>query len=65
MSFLSPDKPKKAPPPPTTPTRADASVLEAGSSAPIMPSSSYIASGSTAGLTRKSSTQKPSLIGGV
>lgn len=60
MSFL---KPKKPAPPPTTPTRADSSVIAAGEQASVgFPS--LISSGSAAGLTRKAKTVKPSLIGG-
>lgn len=63
MSFLSPPKPKAPPPPPSPPTKADASVIDAGQSSPSY--SSYIGTGSIAGLTRKARTVKPSLIGGA
>lgn len=60
--FKGPDI-KPPPPPPPPPTRADASVLDAGQRAVAPPS--YISSGSAKGLTRKSGTQKSSLIGGA
>lgn len=59
--FKGPDI-KPPPPPPPPPTRADASILEAGQRAVAPPS--YISSGSARGLSRKSGTQKASLIGG-
>lgn len=59
--FKTPDI-KPPPPPPPTPTKADASVLDAGARAVAPPS--YVTSGSSRGLARKSGTQKSSLIGG-
>ena len=63
MSFLSP-KIKKPPPPPATPTRADASVIDAGSRA-SQGYSSMVSTGSVQGLTRKANTTRGSLIGGA
>lgn len=60
MSFL---KPKAPPKPPSTPTRADASLLEAGQRA-MNPMQSLVGTGSATGLTRKPNTQKSSLVGG-
>jgi hypothetical protein len=60
MSFFK--KPDAPPPPPSTPTRADASVLEAGKQA-SQGFSSLVSSGAATGLKRKASTVKPSLIG--
>lgn len=60
--FKAPDI-KPPPPPPPPPTRADASVMDAGSRAVAPPS--YISSGSAKGLTRKGGTSKTSLIGGL
>lgn len=57
-------KPPKPTPPPTTPTRADSSVLTAGEQARVgFPS--LISSGAAVGLTRKARTVKPALIGGA
>lgn len=58
--FKKPDAP---PPPPSTPTRADASVIDSGQQA-SQGFSSLISSGSATGLKRKASTIKQSLIGG-
>lgn len=56
-------KPQKAPPPPHTPTRADASSFVAGSSPGRTPFSSLISTGPQ-GLKRKADTEKRTLIGG-
>lgn len=61
MSLFS--KPKAPPPPPAPPTKADASVIDAGLRAPNY--STYIGTGSASGLKRKASTSKPTLIGGA
>lgn len=57
---MMPDKPKAPPPPPYTPTRADA-VTALDTNTPLG-RESYISTGST-GLDRKASTKKKSLIG--
>lgn len=62
MSFFG--KPSAPPPPPSTPTRADASVLEAGQQA-SQGFSSMVSSGSATGLKKKASTVKQTLIGGA
>lgn len=62
MSFFK--KPDAPPPPPSTPTRADASVVDSGRQASAG-FSSLISSGAATGLKRKASTVKPSLIGGT
>ena len=56
--------PKAPPPPPNTPTRADA--ISAGSEMRLNPAgmSSFISSGSERGLKRKANTQKSTLVGG-
>lgn len=63
MSFMSPPKPKPAAPPPTTPTAADTSVVQAGQES----SSGYSSLINTGmqGLSRKAKTVKSSLIGGA
>lgn len=63
MSFLSPSI-KKAPPPPTTPTRADASRFVAGSSDTTPIGDKSLISTGPQGLERKAETKKRSLIGG-
>jgi hypothetical protein len=57
-------KPKAPPPPPSAPTRADASVIDSQQQA-RKGFSSLVASGSATGLTRKATTVKSSLIGGA
>jgi hypothetical protein len=63
MTFLMPDKPRAAAPPPTTPTKADSSVLAAAERDPISGYASFISAGAQ-GPKRKASTNKASLIGG-
>jgi len=55
--------PKAPPPPPNTPSRADA--VGAGSDIRLNPAgmSSFISSGTARGLKRKATTQKATLVG--
>ena len=62
MSIFS--KPKVTPPP-STPTKADASVYRSGSNASRGYSSLVGNAGGTAGLKRKAATAKSTLIGGA
>ncbi len=63
MSFLFPDKPKELPPPPSSPTKADASVITAGVRTPSLNLNSLISSASSLG-KKSAATGKKSLIGG-
>lgn len=65
MSFSKPkfQEAQTPPPPPFTPTRADASVVTAGESVQALGSQSFISTGSS-GLNRKANSKKRSLIGG-
>jgi hypothetical protein len=63
MSFLMPSV-KKPPPPPNTPTKADASVVAAGERG-YRGFDSMVSSGAAGGLKRKADTKKTSLIGGA
>ena len=57
-------KPEAPPPPPSTPTKADASVIDAGQQA-SQGFSSLVSSGAATGLKKKASTVKQSLLGGA
>lgn len=62
MAFLNPKIPSPKPPP-SPPTRADASVLEAGQRSPNY--TTYLGTaGAAAGLKKKATTSKPTLLGG-
>ncbi len=63
MAFLSP-KPPKMPGVPPPPPKADASIMDA-QNRQAAGYSSLVSTGSTAGLQRKASTQKSTLIGGA
>lgn len=66
MSFKAPKQPTMTtpPPPPNTPTSADVSLIEKAARAPSL-SSGGLGSSISQGLTRKGTTSKTSLIGGL
>lgn len=65
MSFGSPPAPKKPPPPANAPTRADASVVNAGIRDTTPRGFSSLVSSGPTGLSRRAETKKRTLIGGA